>query len=99
MVVPGAFDVSGRRTLERLVPEPLLLEDVEAVTFCANSLVVGDVVVMPACPPRVGRWLEGAGFDVAVVDTSEFMKAGGACRCLTLPLDIGVVEASFGVAA
>jgi hypothetical protein len=45
---------------------------------------------MPACPPAVGRQLERWGFDVAVCPVGEFMKAGGACRCLTLALDVNL---------
>ncbi|MDQ1426743.1 MAG: hypothetical protein QOK39_219, partial [Acidimicrobiaceae bacterium] len=63
-------------------------EAAEALSFCANSVVVGPVVIMPACPPRVGRQLEAWGFDVVVCDISEFLKAGGGCRCLTLALDV-----------
>jgi hypothetical protein len=47
---------------------------------------------MPHCPPRVGRQLQRWGFDVEVVDVSEFIKAGGACRCLTLALDVRVAS-------
>ena len=70
------------------MPEQLVLERDEAETFCANSVVVGRNVVMPSCPVEVGRQLEAWGFSVAVVDVSEFQKAGGACRCLTLALDV-----------
>lgn len=93
MVVPSALDGEGVRALRELVSEPLLLDETEAATFCANSVVVGHTIVMPACPPRVGRRLERWGFDVAVVDVGEFLKAGGACRCLTLALDVRVAAA------
>jgi ornithine--oxo-acid transaminase len=43
---------------------------------------------MPACPPRVRRHLEAWGLEPVVVDVSEFLKAGGAVRCLTLALDV-----------
>ena len=62
----------------------------KALTFCANSVVVGKVIVMPAYPPRVGRILERWGYDVCVSPVSEFLKAGGAVRCLTLPLDMTI---------
>ncbi len=88
MVAPVGWDRYGVRVVEALVPEPLVLEDHEALAFCANSVVVGSTVHMPTCPPRVGRQLEAWGFDVAVCDVSEFLKAGGACRCLTLALDV-----------
>jgi N-dimethylarginine dimethylaminohydrolase len=85
---PQGWDAYGRRVMEALVPEPLVLEDDAAFAFCANSVVVGRHVVMPACPVDVGRQLEAWGFEVTVVDVSEFQKAGGACRCLTLALDV-----------
>lgn len=88
VVAPTGWDSYGRRVVEALVPEPLVLEDHEALAFCANSVVVGTTVVMPACPPRVGRILESWGFEVVVCDVGEFLKAGGGCRCLTLALDV-----------
>lgn len=92
MVWPGAWDRYGQRVMEALVPEPLVLEEEEANLFVANSVVVGRTVVMPACPPRVGRQLEAWGFDPVVVDVGEFLKAGGGCRCLTLALDTDLAK-------
>ncbi|MGH9155984.1 MAG: dimethylarginine dimethylaminohydrolase family protein [Acidimicrobiales bacterium] len=88
LVAPMAWDRYGARVVETLVPEPLVLDDDEALSFCANSVVVGTTVVMPVCPPRVGRRLEAWGLEVAVCDVDEFLKAGGGCRCLTLALDV-----------
>jgi N-dimethylarginine dimethylaminohydrolase len=88
ITVPHAWDRYGRSVVERLVPEPLALELDEALTFCANSVVVGRTVLMPACPPRVGRILEDWDFDVCVCPVDEFLKAGGGVRCLTLALDV-----------
>ena len=90
MVAPLGWDGYGARVVEALVPEPLVLEDDEALSFCANSVVVETTVVMPACPPRVGRRLESWGLDVAVSPVDEFLKAGGGCRCLTLALDVSL---------
>ncbi len=88
LTVPGAWDAYGAKVVDALVPEPLALDLDEAANFTANSVVVGRQVVMPTCPRRVGRQLETWGFDVAVVDVSEFRRAGGAVRCLTLALDV-----------
>ena len=88
MVAPLGWDHYGLRLLEATVPEPLLLEDAEALAFCANSVVVDTNIVMPSCPPRVGRQLEAWGFSVEVCAVDEFLKAGGGCRCLTLALDL-----------
>jgi N-dimethylarginine dimethylaminohydrolase len=88
IVAPDGWDAYGRRVVDALVPEPLVLDTDEALQFCANSVVVGRTVVMPVCPRRVGRQLEAWGFDVVVVPVDEFLKAGGGCRCLTLALDV-----------
>lgn len=85
---PLGWDGYGRAVVADLVPEPLWLEDDEALSFCANSVVVGTTIVMPVAPPRVARILEGWGFDVVESPVSEFLKAGGGCRCLTLALDV-----------
>jgi N-dimethylarginine dimethylaminohydrolase len=55
---------------------------------CANSVVVGKTIIMPYCPPRVGRVLCKWGYEVCVSPVSEFVKAGGGVRCLTLALDV-----------
>jgi ornithine--oxo-acid transaminase len=88
IVVPDGWDRYGRAVIERIVPEPLVLELDEALTFCANSVAIGRTVVMPNCPPRVGKVLESWGFDVVVCPVNEFLKAGGGVRCLTLALDV-----------
>jgi N-dimethylarginine dimethylaminohydrolase len=90
MVAPGAFDDASASALLALVPEPLVLTDDEALTtFCANSIVIGRSIVMPAgAPERVQRQLGDWGFDVVEVDVSEFHKGGGSVRCLTNPVDV-----------
>jgi N-dimethylarginine dimethylaminohydrolase len=90
LVAPCGWDSYGARVVEALVPEPLVLEDDEALDFCANCVVVGETVVMPTCPPRIGRQLEAWGFEVVVSPVDEFLKAGGGCRCLTLALDVNL---------
>jgi N-dimethylarginine dimethylaminohydrolase len=99
IVAPMGWDRYGRRVVEALVPEPLVLEDDEALAFTANSVVVGSTVVMPGCPPRVGRQLEKWGFDVVVCPVGEFLKAGGGCRCLTLALDVTLGSGAHAVDA
>ena len=88
IVVPQAWDTYGQEMMRALVPEPLVLDDDEALAFCANSVVIDRTVVMPACTPRIEQQLRAWGFEVVVVDVSEFLKAGGAVRCLTLALDV-----------
>jgi N-dimethylarginine dimethylaminohydrolase len=98
LIAPQGLDRYGCRVLEELVPEPVWLTDDEATAFCANSVVVGDVIVMPSCTPRLGRILEEAGKSVAVSPVGEFLKAGGGCRCLTLALDVHLSSTGNGAA-
>jgi N-dimethylarginine dimethylaminohydrolase len=88
MVCPAAFDEASARAALALVPEPLVLTEAEALTFCGNSVVVGRTIVMPSCPDRVRTQLEAWGFQIVLVDVSEFHKGGGSVRCLTNPLDV-----------
>ncbi|HET7734573.1 MAG TPA: arginine deiminase family protein [Nocardioidaceae bacterium] len=88
IVCPSAFDHASAQALLDLVPEPLVITEEEALTFCANSVVVGRTILMPACPDRVRAQLVEWGFEVVIVDVSEFHKGGGSIRCLTNPLDI-----------
>jgi len=90
MVCPAALDEASAAAALALVPEPLVLTEEEALTFCANSIVLGRTIVMPACPDRVRAQLEEWGFEIVLVDVSEFHKGGGSVRCLTNPLDIQV---------
>ncbi|NYI44308.1 N-dimethylarginine dimethylaminohydrolase [Nocardioides aromaticivorans] len=89
LVCPSAFDEESAAALLDLVPQPVILSEEEAIgSWCANSVVVDRTVVMPECPRRVRNWLDTLGFDVALVDVSEFHLGGGSVRCLTNPLDI-----------
>jgi N-dimethylarginine dimethylaminohydrolase len=90
MVCPAALDEPSAEAVLDLVPEPLVLTEEEALTFCANSIVLGKTILMPTCPDRVRAQLEEWGFEIVLVDVSEFHKGGGSIRCMTNPLDIVV---------
>jgi N-dimethylarginine dimethylaminohydrolase len=90
IVCPDALDEASAAALLALVPEPLVITEEEALTtFCANSIVVGSTVIMPASSPeRVRDWMTERGFEVVTVDVGEFHKGGGSVRCLTNPVDL-----------
>ena len=88
MVCPAALDDASAAAMLALVPEPLVLTEEEALTFCANSVVVGTTILMPSVPDRVRAQLEAWGFEIVLVDVSEFHKGGGSVRCMTNPLDV-----------
>ncbi|MGH2943615.1 MAG: aminotransferase class III-fold pyridoxal phosphate-dependent enzyme, partial [Solirubrobacteraceae bacterium] len=88
LLAPGKLDADGERLVRALVPDPIVLTEEEAGAFSANAVVVGRTIVMPACSPRLAAELRARGFEPVVVDVSEFLKAGGGPRCLTLALDV-----------
>jgi N-dimethylarginine dimethylaminohydrolase len=95
IIFPDAWDPRTRATMQRYVRDPLVLNRDEAQTFCANSICLGNALMMPACPPRVRSILEGWGLDVFVTPVTEFLKAGGAVHCLALPLGEACLACAF----
>ena len=85
LAFPQAIESSA---LARLRQELELIEVTpeEAEQFICNSLVVGKQIIMPFVSERVRKILENKGFSVHQVSVSEFMKSGGACKCLCMPI-------------
>lgn len=84
---PAAFDRWGRRVIESLVPDPVEVERSDARRFACNAVAVGRRVVMHAgASAALRRALERRAFELRETDLSEFLKAGGAAKCLVLTL-------------
>ena len=82
---PGAFDSYARTVLR----DNFLMIEVsaaEALRFACNAVRVGEHIVLPSGCPELTRTLEARGYTVHSVELSEFLKAGGAAKCLTLYL-------------
>ena len=84
---PGAFDEYGRRALAQLVPTLIEVEEAEARHFACNAVVVGRQVVTNTGSPRLQAALLDCGYEPHETPLSEFVKAGGSAKCLTLRLD------------
>jgi len=83
---PGAFDRYGRKVLRENIGDLVAVPADEAYRFGCNSVVVGKQAVIPAQCPVLEKALRRRGFRIYALDFSEFIKAGGAARCLTLRL-------------
>jgi len=84
---PKAFDRYGRKVIERLVEDLVSVSERDAMRFVCNAIVVGRSVVLPGgFSQAVRRQLTRRGFRLYPVDLSEFLKAGGAAKCLVLRL-------------
>lgn len=80
---PGAFDRYGCTVIEQNF-DAIHVSEEEALRFACNALSLGRFVILPQGCPLLSRELEARGFQVAAVAMSEFLKAGGAAKCLSL---------------
>ncbi|NKB46338.1 MAG: amidinotransferase [Legionellales bacterium] len=76
-------------SVQRLTNHHITLIDIpleEAQHFAANAIKINQHMIIPSNCPATQAILESLQFTVHCVDMTEFIYAGGACRCLTLPL-------------
>jgi len=81
-----AFEAYAQIVLWENVPDPIVVPEEEAVRFACNAVSADSWVVIPDGCPKTAAELEKRGYDVYSLDFSEFMKAGGAAKCLALRL-------------
>ncbi|MGD9545133.1 MAG: dimethylarginine dimethylaminohydrolase family protein [Methylocystis sp.] len=88
MYYPAAFDIASQEAIRAIVPAEKRIEVAErdALSFACNAVEVGGRVFLNACSDDLRARLIDAGFAPVVTPLSEFMKAGGAAKCLTLQL-------------
>ena len=84
MWFPAAFDEYGQRTIRDHLTNLIDVPEEEAMVFCCNSVVLGRDIVMPAGAPKLVAQLQERGYSCHTLPMSEFLKAGGACKCLTM---------------
>ena len=89
MYYPPAFDEASRAIIEKRVPAArrIAITEEDALAFACNAVNVDKTVIVNRATPAFVAGLAAKGFDVAQTPLSEFMKAGGSAKCLTLRLD------------
>ncbi|MBI2286345.1 MAG: hypothetical protein HYU79_02585 [Nitrosomonadales bacterium] len=58
----------------------------DARNFACNAIAIGRSVIMHSASAELKFTLKQRGLEVIESDVSEFIKAGGACKCLTLEI-------------
>ncbi len=83
---PPAFDSYSNRLIELRVPEEkrIIVDEKDAVNFACNAVNVNRIVIMNKATDGLRQQLKAAGFEVLETPLTEFLKAGGAAKCLTL---------------
>jgi N-dimethylarginine dimethylaminohydrolase len=85
---PEAFDEAGQRLIAEYVPaeKRLLVSAEDAYNFACNAINIDNLVILSRASNNLRTLLSDTGFEVVQTDLSEFTKAGGAAKCLTLRL-------------
>ena len=88
MYFPAAFDAKAnakiemRYSKERRIP----VREPDALRFACNAINVGRLVILNEISSELSNRLEARGVQGLQVQLTEFLKAGGAAKCLALRL-------------
>jgi N-dimethylarginine dimethylaminohydrolase len=86
MAYPPAFSAETfKKITDRF--KVLVVEETEALKFACNAIVLGKDIVLPAGCPNIMRELEKENFVCHPVQLDQFIKAGGAAKCMVLKLE------------
>lgn len=86
LVYLPAFEPYSREVLRETVPDLIEVPEEEALRFACNAAVVGEDVVLNEGCPQTEKLLRLRNFKPHALNFSEFIKAGGAAKCLVLRL-------------
>lgn len=86
---PPAFDEASNTAIEARVPRDrrLALSQDDAIHFACNTVNIGRSIILNHASEDLVRQLNEWGFDVTSTALTEFMRAGGAAKCLSLRLN------------
>jgi lysine-ketoglutarate reductase/saccharopine dehydrogenase-like protein (TIGR00300 family) len=98
---PPAFDSYSNRLIEMRVPESkrIAIEEADAVNFACNAVNIDRTIIMNKASTDLRQRLEAIGFQVVETPLTEFLKAGGAAKCLTLRTTESVQPMHYAVAS
>lgn len=86
---PKAFDEYSNRIIKQRIDETKLIPITEedAIVFACNAVNIDQTVILNNCSDALVNTLKDKGFSVVRTDLSEFLKSGGAAKCLTIKLN------------
>lgn len=82
---PNAFTKASQKLIQAEI-ELIKVEPAEAKNFACNAVVLDKNIILPTGCPILTKELTQHGFNVHECEMTEYLKAGGACKCLTLML-------------
>lgn len=84
MWFPAAFNQPSQKLIRSKFDLSIEVSELQALDFCCNSIVKDNFIFMPCS--NIDSRLDSLGFEVYTFDLCEFMKSGGAARCLALDI-------------
>ena len=83
---PAAFDAASLAAIESFYTpqQRIAVAEQDAVRFACNAVNLGRTIVLNHISEDLRQRLTARGFHVVQVELSEFLKAGGAAKCLTM---------------
>jgi len=88
MYFPEAFDRASREKIEAFYPaeKRILVAESDAVCFACNAINVDRTIILNKVSAQLVTRLQVKGFHVVQIELTEFLKAGGAAKCLVMKL-------------
>jgi len=88
MYFPSAFDPQSQALIAEHVPDNkrIIVAEDDALHFSCNAVDVNKHVFMNSASDDLRNQLTRAGFTPILTPLTEFLKSGGAAKCLTLKL-------------
>ncbi len=85
---PAAFDGASLQQIEAFYPPAMRIavSDADALSFACNAVNIGNTIVLNRISATLEHQLRARGFDVIQIELDEFLKAGGAAKCLVMKL-------------
>ena len=88
MYHPPAFDYESRISIESRIPphKRIVVDTLDAGQFACNAINIDDQMFLHRASDPLKARLLAAGFKVHEIELTEFLKAGGSAKCLSLKL-------------
>ena len=88
MYFPAAFGAEALRAIEAYYPveKRVVVDEADAVRFACNAVNVDGTIILNRISSKLSAKLGSIGFEVVQVELSEFLRAGGAAKCLVMKL-------------
>jgi N-dimethylarginine dimethylaminohydrolase len=99
MYFPEAFDKASRAKIEAFYPaeKRIIVSESDAICFACNAINVDRTIILNNISSDLRHQLESRGFNIIEVTLTEFLKAGGAAKCLVMKLSRPEREAANSV--